>query len=88
MNERLNNPEAAEHFESMRDFFTHVTFSTKEEKLAALRLAESALLDDPEVYLVDASGAVRKLRESTQPISYSQIKTIGHEDGEVYLYLS
>lgn len=88
MNERLNNPEAAEHFESMRDFFTYVTFTTKEEKREALHLAESALLEDPEVYLVDASGAVRKLGEATQPILYSQIKSIGHDDGEVYLYLS
>lgn len=86
--ERLTEHEPTEHFASMRDFFTHVTFSTKEEKQEALRLAESALLDDPEVYLVEASGTVRKLSDVGQPILYSQIKTIGHEDGEVYLYLS
>ncbi|WP_427007151.1 hypothetical protein [Pseudarthrobacter sp. H2] len=87
MSERLTNYEAPEHFESMRDFFSYVTFATKEEKQEALRLAEAALLDDPDVYLVDATGSIRKLSEMTEPLPYSRIQSIGSEEGAVYLYV-
>jgi hypothetical protein len=89
MSELINKPEVpVEHFESIRDFFNCFTFATKEEKQEALRLAGSALLDDPAVYVVEENGAVRMLDETTQPIPYSRIRTIGYEEeGEVYLYL-